>query len=88
MTPDILHNGDVTLYLGDCLDVMKEIPDGSVDLVLVDPPYGHNNNNDGDLKARWEKALGRPSEDEAPRPILNDGVEANDIYQAGAIWSF
>jgi DNA modification methylase len=26
--------------LGDCLDRMKEIPDGSVDLVLCDPPYG------------------------------------------------
>lgn len=26
--------------LGDCLERMKEIPDGSVDLVLTDPPYG------------------------------------------------
>lgn len=25
---------------GDCLERMKEIPDGSVDLVLADPPYG------------------------------------------------
>jgi site-specific DNA-methyltransferase (adenine-specific) len=25
---------------GDCLEVMKEIPDNSVDLVLTDPPYG------------------------------------------------
>ena len=28
------------LYLGDCLEVMKDIPDGSVDMVLADPPYG------------------------------------------------
>lgn len=27
------------LMLGDCLERMKEIPDGSVDLVLTDPPY-------------------------------------------------
>ena len=27
------------LYQGDCLEVMKEIPDKSVDLVLADPPY-------------------------------------------------
>lgn len=27
------------LYHGDCLEIMKEIPDGSVDLVLTDPPY-------------------------------------------------
>ena len=28
------------LMFGDCLERMKEIPDGSVDLVLTDPPYG------------------------------------------------
>ena len=34
-------NGDkATLYLGDCLDVMADIPDGSIDMVLTDPPYG------------------------------------------------
>jgi site-specific DNA-methyltransferase (adenine-specific) len=28
------------IYCGDCLDLMKEMPDKSVDLVLTDPPYG------------------------------------------------
>ena len=28
------------LHCGDCLEVMPEIPAGSVDLVLCDPPYG------------------------------------------------
>jgi site-specific DNA-methyltransferase (adenine-specific) len=31
---------NVKLMLGDCLERMKEIPNGSVDLVLADPPYG------------------------------------------------
>ena len=31
---------DFTLYHGDCLEVMKGIPDGSVDAVITDPPYG------------------------------------------------
>ncbi len=31
---------DINLMLGDCLERMKEIPDGSVDMVLADPPYG------------------------------------------------
>ncbi len=31
--------GDATLYLGDCLDVMRELPDNSVDMVVTDPPY-------------------------------------------------
>ena len=30
----------IELMQGDCLEVMKEIPDGSVDMVLTDPPYG------------------------------------------------
>lgn len=30
----------INLMLGDCLDRMKEIPDGSVDMILCDLPYG------------------------------------------------
>lgn len=39
MTP---HYADdlVTLYHGDCLDVLRELPDASVDAVVTDPPYG------------------------------------------------
>ena len=29
----------VNLFNGDCLEVMKGIPDGSVDCVITDPPY-------------------------------------------------
>lgn len=29
-----------SLILGDCLEVMKYIPDRSVDMILCDPPYG------------------------------------------------
>lgn len=31
---------DYQLLFGDCLERMKDIPDGSVDLILTDPPYG------------------------------------------------
>jgi site-specific DNA-methyltransferase (adenine-specific) len=27
------------IYQGDCLEVMKEIPDGSIDMILTSPPY-------------------------------------------------
>lgn len=37
------------LRLGDCLEVMADIPDGSVDLVLCDPPYGIN------FQSQWKK---------------------------------
>ena len=32
--------GTVRLWLGDCLDVMATWPDGAVDAVVTDPPYG------------------------------------------------
>lgn len=38
------------LHLGDCLEVMKSIPDGSVDLVLCDLPYGTTRN-------KWDSVL-------------------------------
>ena len=28
------------LYKGDCLEIMKSIPDGSIDAIITDPPYG------------------------------------------------
>lgn len=38
-TPYYDHDG-ITLYHGDCRDILPEMPDASVDLVLTDPPYG------------------------------------------------
>ena len=28
------------IYLGDCLELMKEIPDRSIDCIICDLPYG------------------------------------------------
>lgn len=36
-----------TTYYGDCLDIMKDIDDGSVDMVLADLPYGT-------IRASWD----------------------------------
>ena len=30
----------IDLRMGDCLELMKDIPDGSIDMVLCDLPYG------------------------------------------------
>lgn len=38
------------LHMGDCLDVMKSIPDGSVDMILCDLPYGTT-------ACAWDSAL-------------------------------
>lgn len=53
---------------------MKDWPDGCVDLVLTDPPYGLNY-NDGDLAHQWEKVFGGDVSRMAARPIANDNEE-------------
>ena len=40
----------IELWHGDCLELMKNIPDGSVDFVLTDIPYGECNRNDNGLR--------------------------------------
>jgi SAM-dependent methyltransferase len=32
--------GDASLYLGDCIEVMRTLPANSIDAVVTDPPYG------------------------------------------------
>ena len=45
----------ITLWQGDCLELMKNIPDGSVDLVLTDPPYGTMKGIDN--KHNWDTII-------------------------------
>lgn len=51
-------DGNLWLMQGDCLERMKEIPSGSVDLILTDPPYGTTQNKwDSviNLELMWEQ---------------------------------
>jgi DNA modification methylase len=54
---------------GDCLEVMKKMPDNSVDMIWTDPPFGHDNHS-GDLNSRLNKFRGLNDQ-----PIANDGAE-------------
>lgn len=86
MNPYYERNG-ITIYHGDCREILPQLADRSIDFIFTDPPYGHNNNNDGDLISRREAALGRlPSGGDQPqvRPIANDGLEANELVR----WAF
>ena len=40
----------VNLKQGDCLELMKDIPDNSVDMILCDLPYGTTDN-------KWDKKI-------------------------------
>ena len=32
------------VYCGDCLDQLRKLPDGCVDLIYIDPPFNSNRN--------------------------------------------
>lgn len=38
LTP-FLDDADVILYAGDCIDVMRRMPEASIDAIVTDPPY-------------------------------------------------
>ena len=40
---------DFNLFNGDCLDVLKTLPDNSVDSIVTDPPYGLSNQSQDDI---------------------------------------
>ena len=39
--------GDATLYLGDCLEFLRTVPDRAYDVAIVDPPYFDGPNKSG-----------------------------------------
>ncbi len=84
LTPYYDHGG-IIFVAGDARDILPSLASGSVDFFFTDPPYGHNNNNNGDLIHRIEAALGRlacgSDSPPASRPIANDGAEANDLVK-------
>ena len=41
------HTPSIQLINGDCYEKLKEIPSGSVDLVVIDPPYEVTNTGGG-----------------------------------------
>jgi DNA modification methylase len=58
----------INLMQGDCLERMKEIPDGSVDMVLTDPPFGTTRN-------KWDSIIPlEPMWEQLKRVIKPNGV--------------
>ncbi len=45
-----MHLSRGEIHQGDCLEVMKTIPDGSVGMVLCDLPYGTTRN-------KWDSVI-------------------------------
>ena len=61
-------NESIWLMKGDCLERMKEIPSGSVDMVLTDPPYGTT-------QCKWDSIIPlEPMWEQLKRIIKTNGV--------------
>ncbi len=61
--------GDCRLILGDCLEVLPLLGDGSIDMIWTDPPYGHSN-HDNDFNSRLNDHRNIEGQ-----PIANDDAE-------------
>lgn len=87
----------IHLFHGDCLEVLKKLPDNSVDLVLADPPYEKMKNTSKwdsiiDLEKMWSE-LKRIRKDKSPivlfsqQPFTSKLISSNlDEFKCEWIW--
>lgn len=78
----------VTIYHGDCREILPQLPDGSVDLVLTSPPFNQAWHGKHHTGSHWEKHY----EDALPEEIYQQqqievldilwGIVSND----GSLW--
>ncbi len=50
-------NDKYQIHLADSYEYIKKVPDGSVDLILTDPPYNLSPYSTGNIKLSWRKEL-------------------------------
>src|SRR5690554_5829391 len=85
-----------TLYEGDCLEVMRELPSESVDAVITDPPYGiasatkvqkRGDNSLGSFDLSWDRVLPLDWIEKAARLIRPGGafVAFTDSNEVGKV---
>jgi site-specific DNA-methyltransferase (adenine-specific)/modification methylase len=69
---DVNSIDDYLLLHGDCMEKLKEIPDGSIELILCDPPYNLAKYSTGNMKFDW-------------RSEINNNVAAWDLKELAPI---
>ncbi|MCB0517249.1 MAG: site-specific DNA-methyltransferase, partial [Bacteroidetes bacterium] len=63
-----MSEGKKEILLGDCLELMKDIPNGSIDMILCDLPYGTT-------ACKWDSIIDlNLLWDEYKRVIKDDGA--------------
>lgn len=80
----------IELYQGDCLELMKNIPDNSVDLLLTAPPYGI------DFQSRYHndktKRMSKILNDKKPFtdfiPLIKSKIAKQEVYCVSPVGMF
>lgn len=72
----------ITIYHGDCREILPQLEPESITLLWTDPPYGHGN-MDGDLQSARVGVKGARQEDAIP--IANDSAEDMRIVVDAAL---
>jgi len=78
--------GSATLYLCDCMKLMATMPDKSIDLAIVDPPYGIGPNWKKDTLSQFYKHRSKYKNDSIPDKKYFDElfrVSKNQIIWGG-----
>jgi DNA modification methylase len=75
------RDDSVTFYAGDCLDLLAELPDASVDAVVTDPPYGlgfmgHEWDQPGEFGAL--RSNGQPARTQREAPFDHQNTRLRD----------
>lgn len=68
-----MEKSKITLYQGDCLEYFSQVPTGSVDLIVTDPPYQIDNTKAGG-KSRLCKRI-QSAQDELTGSNLTEGFD-------------
>src|SRR5215472_9533278 len=77
MTDPYWTDGQITLYHGDCLDVMSDLSDGSITTVLTDPPYSSGGRRENARSLR--KSMKRAETDD-------DWIHGDAMSTQGFVW--
>ena len=82
---------NIELWCGDCLELMRNIPDKSIDMILCDPPYGSTQNQWDKtlpLKELWENYL-RVIKDNGCIAIFADGMFMAELMKSQSkLWRY
>lgn len=73
------------IHYGDCLELMKEIPDGSIDMILCDLPYGQTARNRWDTIIPFEplwKEYNRIIKERGAIVLFGNGMFTADLMQS------